>query len=304
MHLSDNMRGALFMVGAMTTFTVNDGFMKAASVDLSVMQATFWRSMMVLPLMVILCVMLRQLRFDFSRRDWGLLLIRAVGEMLGAIFFLTALFNMPFANVSAILQALPLTVSLGAAVFFSEPLGWRRLTAILIGFAGVLLIVQPGGADFSVYSLYAVGCVFAATTRDLAARRMSAKVPSTFAGLVAAIGVLLMSGIGTLFEESVPMTLMSFICLVFSSLFIVAAYVFSVSAMRVGEIGFVAPFRYTSLLVALLLGSLVFGEIPSATMLLGAGIVVAMGLFTLYREQQVSRTMSVASRLDQGSSNR
>ena len=296
MALSDNMRGALFMVGAMTAYTVNDAFIKAAGADLPVMQATFWRSMIVLPLMIVLCLSLRQLRFDFSNRDWGLLLTRAVGEMLGAILFLTALFNMPFANVSAILQALPLTVSLGAAVFFSEPLGWRRLTAILIGFAGVLLIVQPGGADFSLYSLFAVGCVFAATMRDLAARRMSAQVPSTFAGLIAAFGVLLMSGIGTLFEDSVPMTAGPFIYLVFSALFIVAAYVFSVSAMRVGEIGFVAPFRYTSLLVAMLLGALVFDEIPSGMTLLGACVVVTMGLFTLYREQVAARRIRQSSR--------
>ncbi|MEL6641378.1 MAG: DMT family transporter [Pseudomonadota bacterium] len=292
MPMSDNMRGALLMVGAMTAFTVNDAFMKAVARELPVMQATFWRGVIVLPLMVLLCHTLGQLRFAYTLRDWGLLIVRALGEMLGAVFFLTALFNMPFANVSAILQALPLTVSLGAAVFFSEPLGWRRLTAILVGFAGVLLIVQPGGADFSVYSLYAVGCVCAATLRDLAARRMSTQVPSSFAGLVAAFGVLIMSGVGTFFEQSAPLTTSSLIGLTCASIFIVAAYVFSAAAMRVGEIGFVAPFRYTSLLVAMLLGAVAFGEIPSGVTLLGAAIVVSMGLFTLYRERIAVRRQS------------
>lgn len=292
MQLTDNMRGALLMVGAMTAYTVNDAFMKGVAVELPVMQATFWRGVIVLPLMLILCRAMGHLRFNYSRRDWGLLMVRAVGEMLGAVFFLTALFNMPFANVSAILQALPLTVSLGAAVFFAEPLGWRRLTAILVGFAGVLLIVQPGGADFSVYSLYAVGCVCAATMRDLAARRMSRDVPSSFAGLVAAFGVLIMSGIGTFFEDSAPLTVSSLTALTFASLFIIAAYVFSAAAMRVGEIGFVAPFRYTSLLVAMVLGAVVFGEVPDGTTLLGAAIVVAMGLFTLYRERTAARRYS------------
>lgn len=292
MPLSDNMRGAVLMLGAMTAFTVNDAFMKAVSEELPVMQATFLRGVIVLPLMVVLCLAMGQFRFDFSRHDWGLLIVRAVGEMLGAVFFLTALFNMPFANVSAILQALPLTVSLGAAVFFAEPLGWRRLTAILAGFAGVLLIVQPGGADFSIYSLYAVGCVCAATVRDLAARRMSKQVPSSFAGLVAATGVLIMSGIGTIFEQSAPVTTPALILLTFASGFIIAAYVFSAAAMRVGEIGFVAPFRYTSLLVAMVLGVIVFDEVPSGLTLLGAAIVVAMGLFTLYREQIAARRQS------------
>ncbi len=280
------------MVGAMTAYTVNDAFMKAVADELPVMQATFWRGLIVLPLMVVLCLAMGQFRVDFPRRDWGLLIVRAVGEMLGAVFFLTALFNMPFANVSAILQALPLTVSLGAAVFFSEPLGWRRLTAILVGFAGVLLIVQPGGADFSVYSLYAVGCVCAATMRDLAARRMSSQVPSSFAGLVAATGVLIMSGVGTFFEQGAPLTSSALTMLTCASLFIIAAYVFSAAAMRVGEVSFVAPFRYTSLLVAILLGATVFGEVPSALTLFGASIVVTMGFFTLYREKIASRRQS------------
>jgi len=284
MTLSDNQRGALFMVATMTAYTVNDAFMKATSDSLPPMQALFWRGVIVLPLMIVLCRALGDLRFDFPAREWGLMTVRALGEMAGALLFMTALFNMPFANVSAILQALPLTVALGAAVFFGEPLGWRRLAAILVGFAGMLLIVQPGGADFSIYSLYAVGCVFAATIRDLAARRMSPEVPSTLAGLLAAIAVMVFAAGGILFEETAPLTPSVFVHLSFASVFIIAAYVFSVSAMRVGEIGFVAPFRYTSLLVAMLIGAVVFGEIPDALTLVGAAVVVSMGLFTLYRE--------------------
>ena len=283
------------MVSAMSAFTINDAFMKAAAAELPLMQATFWRGAMVVPCLMLVCRALGQFRMNFPARDWKLLLIRTVGEMLSAIFFLTALFNMPFANVSAILQSLPLTVSLAAAVFFGEPLGWKRLSAIFVGFIGVLLIVQPGGADFSVYSLSAVGCVVAATVRDLAARRMSAQVPSTFAGLVAATGVMLMAAIGMIFEDSAPMTATSLTYLACAALFIIAAYVFSVSAMRVGEIGFVAPFRYISLLVAMLLGALVFGEIPSGMTLLGAGIVVATGLFTLYRERRRKRRLQPQS---------
>lgn len=283
--LTDNMRGALFMMGAMTAFTVNDAFMKASG--LPVMQSIFWRGVMVVPFMILLCQVRGHLRFDFAARDWQLMMIRAVAECFAAVLFITALFNMPFANVSAILQSLPLTVSLGAAVFFGEPLGWRRIVAIIVGFAGVLLIVRPGSAGFNIYALSALGCVVAATVRDLAARRMSTLVPSTLAGLVAAKAVLLMSGVGMWFTPSETMSPMTVGYLAFAAFFIICAYVFSVSAMRVGEIGFVAPFRYTSLLVAMGLGAVIFGEIPSSMTLLGALIVVSMGLFTLYRERKL-----------------
>lgn len=285
--LTENMRGALLMMGSMSAFTINDAFMKAAMVDLPLMQSIFLRSLIVLPLLVVLCRAMGQLRFDISARDWRLIVIRTGAEMVGAYLFISALFHMPLANVSAILQALPLTVTLAAALFFREPLGWRRITAILVGFAGVLLIVRPGGADFNVYSLYAVAAVLIVTVRDLAARRMSRDVPSTLVALVAAFGVMLMAAIGLLFETWTPVGAGNLGLLAGAAFFIIGGYVFSVSAMRVGEIGFVAPFRYTSLLVALILGFVVFGEVPAGLTLLGAAIVVAMGLFTLYREQRL-----------------
>jgi S-adenosylmethionine uptake transporter len=287
--LTDNMRGALFMVGSMSAFTVNDAFMKAVSVDLPLMQSIFLRGLIVLPLLIVLCKAMGQLRFDLSRRDWTLILIRTLAEMIGAFLFINALFNMPLANVSAILQALPLTVSLAAAVFFKEPLGWRRITAILVGFVGVLLIVRPGGADFNAYSLYAIGAVLIVTVRDLAARRMSRDVPSTLAAVIAAIGVTIMAALGLPFETWAPVGASQLGLLTGAGVFIIGGYVFSVAAMRVGEIGFVAPFRYTSLIVALALGFVVFGEIPKTLTFVGAGIVVAMGLFTLYREQRAKR---------------
>lgn len=290
--LTDNMRGALLMAGAMTAFTVNDAFMKSVSADLPLMQAIFLRGLIVVPLLVLLCKSMGQLRFDFSKRDRRLIIIRTCAEMIAAFLFIKALFNMPLANVSAILQALPLTVSLAAALVFQEPLGWRRLTAIAVGFVGVLLIVRPGGADFNVFSLYAIGTVLVVTVRDLSARRMSRDVPSTLVAVIAAIGVTLMAAAGLPFETWAPVGAPQVGLLLGAAVFVIGGYVFSVAAMRVGEIGFVAPFRYTSLLVALVLGYLVFGDIPKALTLLGAGIVVAMGLFTLYREQRVKKRLA------------
>lgn len=269
----------------MTAFTINDAFMKIAVGNMPLMQAIFLRSIVVVPLMLLLCTAMGQLRLDLSRDDWRLVLIRTAAEMVGTILFLTALTHMPLPNVSAIMQALPLTVSLAAALVYKEQLGWRRFTAIIIGFIGVLLIVRPGGGDFTIYSVFAVGTVLVITVRDLTARRMSTNVPSTMAGLVAGIGVLLMSATGMAFETWTPVQTQTAFMLVGAAGFIIGGYVFSVSAMRVGEISFVAPFRYTSLLVALILGFVVFGDIPKVPTWIGAGIVVATGLFTLYRER-------------------
>jgi S-adenosylmethionine uptake transporter len=286
-QLSDNMRGALAMVGSMTAFTVNDAFMKALSDELPLFQSIFLRGIFVVIALVILCRYMGQLRFDFGARNWRLIVIRTTAEMIGAVLFIKALYHLPIANISAILQALPLTVTLAAAVFFREPLGWRRFSAILVGFFGVMLIVRPGGADFDIYSLYVVGAVAVVTIRDLAVRRMTSSVPSVMVGLLAAAGVASMAAVGLLFEVWQPVTSLAAGQLGGAGLFILGGYVFSVAAMRMGEISFVAPFRYTSLLVALMLGYFVFGDFPKPLTLLGAFIVVAMGLFTLYRERQL-----------------
>ena len=124
------------------------------------------------------------------------------------------------------------------------------------------------------------------TVRDLVVRRMSRAVPSIMVALVAAVGVTGLAALATLFGEWVTPSRTSARELAGATLFVIGGYVFSVAAMRTGELSFVAPFRYTSLLVALILGAAIFGEFPAPLTLIGAAIVVATGLFTLYREQR------------------
>ncbi len=289
MALSDNMRGAALMAASMTAFVINDVFMKAVLVDIPVFQATFLRGLGITACLIILCRMLGQLRWNFARKDWALIVLRSLSELISTVFFLSALRTMPLANLSAILQALPLTVTLAGAVVFREAIGWRRMLAILAGFAGVLLIIQPGAAGFTTASVYALGAVAFVTVRDLSVRRLSPDVPSVMVALLAAIGVTLFSGLGSTLVDWAPVTGQSLGLLVCAMLCLVCGYVFSVQTMRVGEISFIAPFRYTSLLVALILGFVVFGDFPDAVTLLGALIVVATGLFTLYREARLKR---------------
>jgi drug/metabolite transporter (DMT)-like permease len=285
--ISDNIRGALLMVGAMAAYTFNDAFMKAASDEIPLFQAVLFRGVWAILCLAIMCRLLGQLHFNLPRRDWGLILLRTLGEVGGTYFFLTALFNMPIANVAAILQALPLAVALAATLFLGEALGWRRFAAIAVGFIGVVFIIQPGGSDFSAYSLYALAAVACITLRDLAVRRMSVKVPAVFIALIAAMGVTALGAIGSLFITWEPFSTTSILQLGGATVCLIFGYVFSVSAMRFGDISFVAPFRYTGLLVALVLGMLVFDEWPNGLTIIGACIVVATGLFTLWRERKL-----------------
>lgn len=297
MNLSDNQRAAFFMMASMTAFTVNDTFMKLASPDVPFFQAITLRGLMITIGLFVLAYLRGQLRYRPSRRDWGLISLRTVAEAVGTVFFLTALFKMPIANLSAILQALPLTVTLAAAVFFKEPVGWRRLSAILIGFVGVVMIVQPGTGGFTIYSVFGIAAVVAVTVRDLGSRRLSREIPSGVVALAAAVGVTVMAAIAGAGTAWVMPPAMALAELAAAAVSLMIGYVCAVSAMRTGDIGFVAPFRYMSLLVALVLGWFVFGEWPNALTLAGAALVVATGLFTLYRERASAQPAPIGLRI-------
>jgi S-adenosylmethionine uptake transporter len=196
---------------------------------------------------------------------------------------------MPIANATAILQALPLAVALAAWAVLKEPLGWRRLGAISIGFTGVIMIVQPGGEGFTIWSIYALLAVGFITLRDLIVRKMSRDTPVMTVAFSTAVAITLTFGLGAIASDWAPVSSANLLSIVLAAVFIFAGYILAVSVMRVGEISFVAPFRYTGLIWALAAGVLVFGEWPDTVTMIGALIVVFMGLFTLFRERQISQ---------------
>ncbi len=290
---SENMRGAMLMIAAMVAFTLNDAFMKAALQTLPFFQTLLLRSLLTLAMLVPLARLLGGLRLRLPPREARIVAIRTLAEVGAAYFFITAITRMPLANATAILQALPLTVALAAMLFLGERLGWRRLTAILVGFAGVMLIVRPGVDGFDIHALWALAAVVCVTLRDLVTRRLAGEVSSLTVSVWAAAGVAVFAGLGSLTEVWAPVPAREAGLVLAATVAITAAYMLGVAAMRVGEIGFVAPFRYAGLLCALAIGVFVFGEIPDLAMILGSIIVVGTGIYTFYRERRVARISSL-----------
>jgi S-adenosylmethionine uptake transporter len=284
--MSPNFLGALLMMGSMAAFTFNDTLVKVIGGQLPLFQIISLRGLLATSLIFLLARTLGKLGFNLQRRDWGLVAARCASEIGATYCFLAALMIMPIANITAVLQALPLTVTLGAAVFLGEEVGWRRMAAILLGFCGVLLIVRPGPDGFSEGALYALLAVAFVTARDLTTRRMSSEVPSLTVTLLASISVTVFALVCSLGVEWEPVSLSQVMLLIGAAVFILGGYSLSVMVMRVGEISFVSPFRYTGLIWAILLGWLVFGDWPDGLTLLGAVIVVGTGLFTVIRERR------------------
>ncbi len=282
--MNDNLRGALFMTLGMAGFAGNDVIMKAFAGELNIGQLVLLRGLFAVALTLMLAWPLGQMR-PLSHAFQPPVFLRAVGEVIGTFSFIIAIFNMPIATVSAIMQALPLSVTLGAAIFLGEPVGWRRLSAILVGFAAVLWIVRPGVEGFSVFSLFALITVAGCTLRDLAARGIAISTPSLFATLVTAVLVTLSGGALALFEEWKPVTNNHWMLMALASVFLIGGYYYSIAAMRVGEIAFVSPYRYFVLIFSVIGGMVVFSEFPDTITYAGSAIIIATGIYTLYRER-------------------
>ena len=277
-------RGPALMSATMLAFTLNDVCMKALSGALPLTQALFLRGLVTVVVLGLLAWRAGALRLPATRSDRAWLGLRTLAEVGAAYFFVTALFHMPIANVTAILQALPLTVTAAGALLLGERVGPRRWSAVAVGFLGILLIVRPGAEGFDAYSLYALAAVLAVTLRDIATRRMSRGVPSETVALSAAAGVTAFAALALPGVETAPVTAGAAWLLLGASVFVIAGYLLSVAVMRAGEVSLTAPFRYTGLVWAILAGLLLFGERPDAFTLAGAAIVVAAGLFTIRRE--------------------
>ena len=282
---SENLRGMLLMCASMAAFTINDTFMKSVTETLPLYQTIGLRGVIAVIGLTILALATRAFTFRPNRRDAGLILLRSLADVAATITFLTALLHMPIANLSAILQALPLLITLGAALVFGDRIGWRRMTAILVGLIGVLIIIRPGTEGFDRWALLGLASVACVVVRDLSVRPLQGQIPSTLVALGAAVAVTLMGWTGTAFQGWQSPTAWEATRILAAGLFLIVGYLTSVSAMRHGDIGLVAPFRYTSLLWAIVLGFLAFGNLPDFWTLTGAVIVIGAGLFTLWRER-------------------
>ena len=285
MKLTDNVFGAIFMALSMLSFIGNDALMKFLFQTISVEQGIFMRGLVSVPLLAVIAYFRKSLFIRIDWRNWRVILVRAFAELASTMLFLTALAHMPLANITAILQSLPLTVTMFAAVFFGEAVGWRRWSAILVGFIGVLIIIRPGSDGFNEYAVLALLAVGFITLRDAITRRLDRSVPSLFVAFVSAIPVLLFGGAMTMTTGWTPISWSMGMIVLVAAIAITCGYSFAVMAMLNGDISFVAPFRYTGMIWVILFGFLLFGNLPDQMTILGSCIVIGMGGYAFHRER-------------------
>ena len=282
MH-ADNRRGILAMSLAMAFFIANDALVKQVSATLPGPQLIFIRGMMATTLVLIMAQamgLLKNWRLMLNRMLW----VRGVIDAVASMTFLTALFHLPLGNATAINLASPLFITAFAIYYFKERVTFQRGAFILLGFSGVLMVVQPASDGFNVYGVICVVATLLHAARDTLTRVISLRIPVLLITLSTAVAVSIGSGLATLTQTWAPVTDANLLMLFGASVFLSLAYYFLIVAMRSGEMSLVAPFRYSGLLFALLIGYLVWEELPNLMAWTGILLLVVSGLMILREE--------------------
>ncbi|MFT5730843.1 MAG: drug/metabolite transporter (DMT)-like permease [Desulforhopalus sp.] len=284
-YIVENVRGSFFMVFAMAAFAVEDMFVKAAAKTLPVGEILILFGLGG-TLIYILLTLLQGDGILHRKILSKVIIIRAISESAGRLFYTLAIALTPLSSASAILQATPLIVVMGAAIFFGEKVGWQRWTAIGIGLIGVMMILRPGLEGFEAASLFALLGTLGFAGRDLATRAAPLVLSNMQLGIygffiLIPTGAVLVPFTGGLVlpDSKTSLEVLGVI------LFGVTAYYFLTCAMRTGEVSVVTPFRYTRLVFALIIGLIVFSERPDFMTLLGSAIVVLSGIFSLLKSR-------------------
>ncbi len=290
-----NLPAIILMVVSMALFAVEDALIKVGSSEAGVGQ-----------ILVVVCLIgmtgfaLLSLASgrpvvtrDIAHRT---VIIRCVAEVIGTLCFVTALTLIPLSNASAILQATPLAVTLGAALVLGETVGWRRWTAIGVGFAGVLLVVRPGLQGFDANAIFALGGVAGLAVRDLATRRLPASISSLQVSAWAYFAILVPATVLMMIQGGwQPLSSANLLALTGAGLIGIVGYWMVTTATRIGEASVVAPFRYTRLLFGALAGFIAFNERPDTLMFAGSTLIIGSGLYAFYREHK-RRSEALAAR--------
>ena len=281
MQRSGNHIGAILTTVSALAFIINDAAMKWAIQVIPLFELLFMRGLIAVPLICLAMLVTRQLIKTVSWADGFLIGWRLLAEIAISYFLLVALKNMPISHVTLILQAAPLGLTLVAALMMGEKVSMRRWVAILFGFVGVIIIIRPGTAGFSPYAIFAVLTVLCIVFRDMVTRRLSPAIPSLPIAALTTFVILLMAMIMMPKTGSAMPTLSQLLIITIAAVAILTAYLLSVKIMRVGDVGFVAQFRYTGIVWAVIIGFFVFGEVPDMWTVAGALLIMATGIYTL-----------------------
>ena len=213
---------------------------------------------------------------------------RGLMESVTAIFFFIGLYNLPMANVYVLLNLAPILITFAGAVFLSEKVGWKRWSAVILGFIGVLIVINPTKLEFGFYFIFPLISAFFIAYRDTYTRKIKSDFNTMHGTFLTSLVVTLVFGVGAIFKpQIVNFNLNDYLIITLSAIFLIIGYFFSILTIRTAMMSTTSSFRYSTIIWGMFFGYFYFNEIPSLNMLVGGTFVVFSGLFIILREKQM-----------------
>jgi drug/metabolite transporter (DMT)-like permease len=273
-------RGGILMSLSMFCFILNDTVTKLLSTKVGIGEFVFLRGLFATAMifgLVALTGHFRRLHLALDR----VVVVRALFDLLATGLFIAALFHMPLPNVTAVMQAVPITATVMTMIVFKERVEARQLGAIVVGLLGVLLIIKPGASGFNPAVVLAAAAMAAVAVRDLVTRRIGPQIPSAVVTLTTAFLVMAGGAVWLAVEGLQPMAPQTAATLALAAVFLILGQLLMVQAVRVAGIAATTPFRYTNVVWALVLGWAIFGFIPDSLAFIGIVLIAGSGLYTI-----------------------
>ena len=282
-----NSKGIILMIISMASFAVGDTFVKISGTFLSPAQIMFFLIAGGLIIFAIIAKFKGENLLD-SRAFSPVLLIRYLAEMIGLVAMIMGLTKIPLSVVGTVTQASPILVAAGAVLFFKENVSWRRWSSIVMGFIGVVLVIQPGSQNLDYAVIWAVVALVAFSIRDLVTRLTPPDIPSASIATFTMIAAFPFTA-GWVFLGGEKFFPPEIDWVVVASMIILGSfgYLLLITSLRLGELSAIMPFRYSRIVFLLILGILVFGERPTASMLVGTALILTSGVYIMWREKVV-----------------
>jgi drug/metabolite transporter (DMT)-like permease len=277
-------------------YVINDALIKLTTETVPLFQSIFLRGVVVV-VIFLAAAQRMDLLGDIRRYINRPLFLRVSMETIGTVLYLNALTNAPLAGLTAVLQIVPVAVTFLAARLLREKVSWHRVASVIVGFIGVLVIIRPGSSDFNPWFLVGLIVVVAIVIRELATTHIPVETPSVIVSLTTAVAITTMGGFGSVFQGWSDVSGTNTVRLIGAACFIAIGYLASVITVRVGDLSFSAPFRYTIMLFAIVLQIVVFNDVPDVLTFVGTALIIAAGLYAFRKETRAVRLSPPPSKL-------
>ena len=287
--VSNDLLGIFYMLLCQFSFATNDAFVKVIYENYDEIfvlnQIVFIRGIFTLFFILLFLYIKKELNFKliFTSNE---LRIRGLLESLAGLFFFIGIALLPFANVYILLSMAPILLTAFSAIFLKEKVRWRRWSAVLLGFIGVVVVINPGKLETSYYFIFPIIAAIMLSIRDLYTKNFKHNYHSLQIAFMTCFVVTIFFGILSIYKFY-DFSLKDIFILFISAFFLSIGYIFSIATIKIALVSVTSTFRYSVILWGILYGYFLFDEVPSTNTYVGALIIVVSGLIIISRQKKI-----------------